>query len=143
MRLTFEQYLGASLGEPMASSELTLNAKELLKRVNAVLAHAEAQGMGAPLSLITSAYRSPEWERKKGRSGRSSHCEAKAIDLSDPKQIVSQYLLADWARWGNKDCLLAKFGLYMEHPEATKGTVGPWLHLQTRPVGSGQRVFRP
>lgn len=31
---------------------------------------------------INSAYRSPEYERSRGRTGTSSHCKGKAVDLS-------------------------------------------------------------
>ena len=35
---------------------------------------------GIPL-VLNSAYRSPEYEKSKGRSGTSSHCYGKAVDI--------------------------------------------------------------
>lgn len=38
------------------------------------------EAAGIPL-VLNSAYRSKSYERKKGRSGTSSHCEGKAVDI--------------------------------------------------------------
>ena len=35
---------------------------------------------GIPL-ILNCAYRSVEWDKKKGRSGNSSHCRGKAVDI--------------------------------------------------------------
>lgn len=35
---------------------------------------------GIPL-IINCAYRSVEWDKKKGRSGNSAHCKGKAVDI--------------------------------------------------------------
>lgn len=37
---------------------------------------------------INSAYRSPEWERQRGRSGTSAHTLGKAVDISTPDSIT-------------------------------------------------------
>ncbi|MBQ2797499.1 MAG: DUF882 domain-containing protein [Tidjanibacter sp.] len=38
------------------------------------------EAAGIPL-VINCAYRSPEWDRSKGRSGNSAHCRGRAIDI--------------------------------------------------------------
>lgn len=38
------------------------------------------EAAGIPL-VLNSAYRSPAYEKKKGRTGTSSHCEGKAVDV--------------------------------------------------------------
>ena len=38
------------------------------------------EAAGIPL-VLNSAYRSPAYEKKKGRTGTSSHCEGKAVDI--------------------------------------------------------------
>ena len=38
------------------------------------------EAAGIPL-VLNSAYRSKSYEKKKGRSGTSSHCEGKAVDI--------------------------------------------------------------
>lgn len=38
------------------------------------------EAAGIPL-VINCAYRSPEWDRSKGRSGNSAHCRGMAIDI--------------------------------------------------------------
>ncbi|MBR0246048.1 MAG: DUF882 domain-containing protein [Bacteroidales bacterium] len=38
------------------------------------------EAAGIPL-VLNSAYRSPAYEKKKGRTGTSSHCDGKAVDI--------------------------------------------------------------
>ena len=63
-------------------------------------------------------------------SGRSSHKEAKAVDLYDPLGDLDDAL---------DDDALEQFGLYREAPNSTPG----WCHLTTRAPGSGRRTFNP
>ena len=60
----------------------------------------------------------------------SSHKEARAVDVYDPDNRLEQ--------WVNDD-LLEVHGLYREAPDATPH----WVHLTTRPPGSGRRTFEP
>ncbi len=84
-------------------------------------------------SLLRSGWRPPALNAKTpGAAKASKHMSAQAGDLHDP-----QGRLAKWA-FEHQDTL-KKHGLWMEHPSATP----TWLHLQTLPPGSGNRVFYP
>ena len=50
--------------------------------------------MGKPV-LVTSAYRTKEWELSKGRSGTSSHCKGLAVDIACPDDV---YRLKDFEK---------------------------------------------
>ncbi len=71
-------------------------------------------------------------------SPTSSHKEAKAVDVYDPENRIDEWL--DGFEHGDGDnSMLAKHGLYREHPSATPG----WCHLSTRAPRSGRRTFNP
>lgn len=42
----------------------------------------DARSLCSYAFVLNSAYRSPEYEREKGRSGSSSHCKGVAVDIS-------------------------------------------------------------
>lgn len=63
-------------------------------------------------------------------SAKSSHKEAKAVDIYDPANLLDDLIT---------DALLTAYGLYREHPDDTPG----WCHLTTRAPGSGRRTFKP
>jgi hypothetical protein len=75
-------------------------------------------------------YRSPAWDRSKGRSGKSQHCLLRAVDFADPDGKID-----DWCMT-NLD-VLARAGLWLEHPGYTKG----WCHLDLQ--HRKNRVFIP
>ncbi len=81
---------------------------------------------------ITSGYRTPEANKAAGGAPHSSHLEGKAVDLADPGQALSTWC-------AKNTTVLAKYGLWMEDPAATK----TWTHLQSRPVPGTLRVFKP
>ena len=71
-------------------------------------------------------------------SARSSHKEARAVDVFDPLGHFDNWL--DKFEHGNGDnTMLAQYGLYREHPDHTP----TWTHLSTRAPGSGKRTFHP
>lgn len=43
--------------------------------------------------VLTSAYRSPEYERKHGRAGTSAHVQGKAVDISTPDSRTRYHVL--------------------------------------------------
>ena len=63
---------------------------------------------------------------------RSNHKQGLAVDIYDPDNKIDEWCLANLS-------VLAEFGVWLEHPDATKG----WCHLQVVPPRSGNRVFRP
>lgn len=63
-------------------------------------------------------------------AAKSSHKEAKAVDVYDPQDKLDRWIT---------DELLSHYGLYREAPTKTPG----WCHLTTRPPKSGNRTFLP
>lgn len=104
------------------------NAEHLLRRIDVV-----RDAFGAPL-IITSGYRSPDYNVSIGGSQRSAHCEGRAVDLNDPDANLARFLLSERGL-----SLLASLSLYMEHPNYTQG----WIHLTSRAPASKRRVFIP
>lgn len=133
--ITIEQYFR---GKPH-SLEKGLAADDLLKRVNALLAFAATCSAYVwPIDLDTmtqisgsrggagdGGFRLPE---STTGAAKSSHKEARAVDVFDPHDILDNWLT---------DAVLAEYGLYREHPKHTHG----WCHLTTRAPGSGRRTF--
>jgi hypothetical protein len=117
------------------------NLERLVDCVNNLLVLAAARGIVR--GTVTSGYRPGPYNKKAGGATTSAHCTCEAVDLADPGQDLAHYLQQDWIRNGNTKSLLKSCGLYMEHPDATKGLVGSWIHLTIRAPGSGNRVFKP
>lgn len=124
--------------EHALTETIRMNARETVRRANALLAMMIADGLLLEAgpdtgSIVTSGWRPPEINaRTRGAAARSRHITAQAIDLHDPEGQLD-----DWCMY-NPDAL-AEIGLWLEHPAATKG----WCHLQTVPPRSGRRVFYP
>ena len=112
------------------------NARDLLDRVNSLLAYAESECVMLRLNPKTCSHISGEnWggyrtDACKIGAPKSAHKQAKAIDIFDP--------INELDRWLN-DAILLKFDLYREHPDATQG----WTHLSTHAPKSGKRTFQP
>lgn len=135
--ITTEQYFGKKSAPP----EHRANAEDLLRTVNALLAMATFAGIyGEMIDADTGTqisgskggsgdggYRLPD--AATGRA-RSSHKEAKGVDVFDPYEALDGWLT---------DEILTEFGLYREHPSATRG----WCHLSTRAPRFGRRTFYP
>jgi hypothetical protein len=105
------------------SPAIERNAKELLRRVNALLVQfGESRA-------ISSGLRTVDANRElKNASPYSRHMTGEAVDLEDPKGSLKRWLNAP---------LLAKFDLYAEDFAETP----TWLHLQTTKTKSGKRIF--
>lgn len=107
--------------------ELRANARETLRRVNALLRRA---GL---MRKVASGWRPATINAAvPGAAKGSKHITCLAIDLEDRNGALDAWCLA------NLDAL-EEFGLWLEHPDATPG----WCHLQTQPPRSGNRVFYP
>lgn len=146
--ITRDDYFGAHAEKPEPAVEA--NAADLLRRVNALLAEI---GMK---TYSVSGWRPPKynaelrrlWIATKGAQGantavNSNHMTGNADDVFDnADQQIALLLLADWQANG-KNSILARHGLYMEHPSKTIGKRTNWCHLQRVPPRSGEHVFHP
>jgi len=127
-QLRREAYLMGRDAEFPTTEELEVNLARLVFRVNALVAVLPIP-VRAFLEL-SSGYRPGKYNTAAGGSLRSAHLTCEAVDLKDPDQKVSKYLV------GNPD-LLSKFNLYMELPAKTP----TWVHLDTR--ARATRIFTP
>lgn len=140
--ITLEDYWGTHDEVPSAETEMA--ARELLLRVNALLA-----ACGFKTSIV-SGWRPPlynaelrrQWIASGGKKGantavNSRHMTGMAVDLRDnADQQIAKYLNADQHK-------LITHQLWMENPADTRGRNTNWCHLQTVPPKSSNRVFRP
>jgi hypothetical protein len=142
--ITLKDYITASglyparEKSPELTAELLGNAEALLKRVNALL-----QELGISKSTVTSGFRPSAVNANIANASKTSHHQrCRAVDILDDKdQSLSNKLLKD-AEDNKQNSLLAKHGLYMEHPQHTVGKRTNWLHLQDVPPGSKSLVFK-
>lgn len=120
--ITIKQYFMGR--EKKYASELTAtiksNAEDLLMRVNKLL-----KEFGEDRE-VTSGWRPVAVNRQiPGAAKRSKHMLGLAIDLEDTDGSLDEWCLENLEK-------LEAFGLWQEHPSATKG----WCHLQSMPYGS-------
>lgn len=109
------------------SDELKLNLADLLIKLNKFRAE-----YGIPM-IVSSGYRSPEINAATvGSSKTSAHMSCQAADFRDIDGKLKEFVAKD-------PTILIRCGLYMEDPESTKS----WIHLQSRPTKSGNRIFKP
>lgn len=139
--ISVQEYLG-DVEAASLTSELMGNVNTLIPLVNEVL---ELFGESR---RVTSGYRSMEkhWKIYEGINKRrkaqrlpelkvpmtSAHLSCLAVDLEDSDGRLDQWCV------DNIDLLTSK-GLYIEHPDDTKG----WCHLQARKPKSGNNPFKP
>lgn len=88
---------------------------------------------------VTSGWRSHSHNKAIGGSEKSKHLYCQAIDLWDPAKRIGEWCV------DNIEVLMEQ-GLYME--SLTKTHAGDdykkwWVHLQTVPPRSGNRIFLP
>jgi hypothetical protein len=111
------------------------NAAALAARCNGLISDPE---VAMPLQLasitiaVNSGVRSPARNAAVGGAANSKHLTGHALDVSDPNGRIGAFLLAN-------QHVLARHGLYMEHPSATP----TWVHLQDLPPRSRNLVFYP
>lgn len=100
------------------------NLEDLCRKINAL-------GYQPPM-YATSCLRSiKDQQRINPKAMGSSHLYGCAVDIGDPNGS-----LANWLKTNNR---LAEYGLWMEHPDYTKG----WVHLQSYCPKSMNRMFVP
>lgn len=133
-----EDYLGPYRGAASVTPGIEVALADLLRRVNGLLASAEAAGVTLERNPVTGTlisgqgnggYRPPSCPVG---APNSAHKQGQAVDIYDPDGDLDGWCL-------DHEDALVRFGLYMEHPAATKG----WCHLGTRAPRSGRRVFYP
>ena len=123
--ISLQEMMGLNKYEDL-TSELQANAQEELRRVNIF------RGIYDKPMYVNSGYRTVEHNASIGGAKNSSHCTCQAIDFKDNDGELKKYISE------NPD-ILEKADLYMEAPESTPG----WCHLQSRPIPSGNRIFKP
>jgi hypothetical protein len=132
--ISLEEYFGKWHG----SSEQIQNAIQLLVAVNNMHDALVAKGITFPYNPITKSLISGEqyggFRPASCTIGapKSAHKEGRAVDIYDPTGEIDVAIMAD-------QVLLQQHGLYIEHPDATKG----WSHWSNKPPKSGKRVFYP
>lgn len=109
---------------PECTDSVRKNAEILATKVSNLLAE-----LGYKTS-VSSGFRTSAANTKAGGAKRSAHMRGQAVDLLDPSGSLGKVLM-------NRQDLLHKHDLYMEHPEHTRG----WVHLDTVP--RKYRVFNP
>lgn len=136
-----DYFMGRREQHPLAlTPAIEREAHRTVGLVNDLLAEAMADGLRAVLhpktgSPVSSGWRPPVINANTpGAAVNSRHMTGQAVDLYDPDGDIDEWLLSDAGQ-----AALAKLGLWMEHPAATKG----WCHLQTVPPRSKRRVFYP
>lgn len=119
--------------------EIRDNAVTTVHLVSALLAEAAADGVTPGIdehtgTAVASGWRPPEVNARTSNAGaKSTHLTAEGCDLQDTKD-------RSLARWCLRNLrVLERLGLWMEDPRWTPD----WVHLQTRPPGSGKRVYIP
>lgn len=106
---------------PELTEELLNNAKNLLSKVNALLAE-----IGVNNAVVSSGFRpSSVNAATAGSSKRSSHMTCQAIDLVDPHGDLDALVAMN-------DVLKKKYGIWQEDLKSTP----TWAHLDVKPRGS-------
>lgn len=132
--ITLKDYLTASgkyperEKHPEVTAEVLKNAESLLKKVNALLKELKVESV-----KVSSGFRPQSVNANvHGAAKKSNHMTGNAIDLADSNGKLDILFLQNRP-------LLEKYGLYLEHPDATL----QWSHLQQVAPKSGKRVFKP
>lgn len=110
-------------------AETQANLTVLLEKINKLRA-----AYGKPLK-VNDGYRRPQDTPKNG-AAKSKHLLGQAIDLDDDDSAF----LWEWVKENLQ--LLQDIGLWIEDPRWTHGK-GTWMHFQTVPPKSGNRIFVP
>ena len=114
------------------TEQIQANAAETVKRVNQLLALAEAD-TGMVFEEVSSGWRPAEVnDATANAASHSKHLTAEACDVRDPQGHLDEWCVQ------NQD-KLAEIGLWLELPKATP----TWTHLQTVAPKSHARIFVP
>lgn len=136
--ITLDEYLGIWKDHPDVTPLVIQNAKELLKRVNALIEEVEGKNLKLSVNKKTKSQISGDtlggFRPQSCPIGakNSSHKTGQAVDVFDPADSL------DWIIDKHPE-LLVKHNLYREAASATR----TWCHLSTRAPKSGKRTFLP
>lgn len=109
------------------TKEISANIDNLLVALNKF-----REAYNKPM-VVTSGWRPPSLNATvAGAAKKSNHMLGLACDFKDTNGELDEFCMKNLN-------VLKDLGLYLEHPDATKG----WCHLQIVPPKSGNRVFRP
>lgn len=139
--ISLPDYFGAKFDHPECTEVMKDNARTLLGRVNAMLDEARDAGVykdwidpdtGTRISGSKGGSGDGGFRLSTSTTGAagSQHRKARAVDVYDPNNLLDG--------WVN-DVILARHGLYREHPRVTRA----WCHLQSVAPKSGRRTFQP
>jgi hypothetical protein len=135
--ITVAEYFGRYADHKDVTEAVRAEAEALLDRVNRLIEFLATKKMVRfqinPLtkSLISGA--GAGGFRPQGSSvgaPSSSHKEGRGVDIYDPDGDIDDAI---------DDAILEQFGLFREHPAATRS----WCHITTRSPRSGKRSFYP
>ena len=116
------------------TDEIRRNAEDIVAKANELLKRAGFEDVCS----VNSGWRPRQVNAATpNASATSHHLTGRAVDLPDPDRTLAAWCVA------NLDAL-AEMGLWMEDPRWTYDENGEhWVHVQTVPPGSGNRVFIP
>lgn len=134
MTLTIGDYFERMSHIEPPPRDVVIAAADLIERVNMLLSKAAEDGLEeAAEPRVTSGWRTAAYNGTiTNAAPKSKHITGQAIDLADPEGALDSWCTE------HLDAM-EEFGLWLEHPLATKG----WTHLQSVPPRSGNRVFYP
>lgn len=132
--VTLKDYLTSSGKYPErenhkeVTSLVISNATLLLEKVNGLLIELKVESV-----KVSSGFRPTSVNSKVvGAAKKSKHCTGDSVDFLDRTGKLDELFITNQP-------LLEKYGLYLEHPDATPN----WSHLGQVSPKSGRRVFYP
>lgn len=134
--LTVRDYFGPWGNSPEVNSVIQDNAARLVQAVNYVLIDFQDSGETLRINHQTksvvsgTSYGGFRPQHCPEGAPNSSHKVGRGVDIYDPDGDLDNWLT---------DQILEKYGLYREHPSATRG----WCHLTNRAPKSMKRSFYP
>lgn len=116
------------------TDDIRRNAADMVVKANALL---ERAGF-AQVCTVNSGWRPRQINAATpNASATSHHLSGRAVDLPDPDRTLAAWCV-------NHLAVLGEIGLWMEDPRWTYDANGEhWVHVQTVPPRSGNRVFVP
>ena len=139
--ITLDEYFGIYAEHPDITDNIRDNAERLLSACADLEQMALADGIEFPINPATKSGVSGQtyggwrpWNCPIGAQN-SSHKQGLAVDLYDPQGRIDAWCMMHSGKGG----YLEQCGIYIEHPDATKG----WSHWSIKAPGSGRRVFYP